>query len=222
MRYNPDLAPALKNLSFKIKAGQKVAVVGRTGAGKSSLYQLLLGFRQTNKGEVLIDNLNINEYSLFNLRSEINVVLQHPFVVQTDTIRQNLDPQGEFETSKIKNALKSAALVQDTQEGTTTQSLDLNQQANDLSIGQQQLLTLAYALLHDKCHVILLDEPTAQVDAVSQKRVLDNLFAMASDNSITVVMIAHRLETAVTYSDKILVMDKGTVAQFDTALSLLT
>lgn len=136
MRYNPELLPALKNLTFKISAGQKVAVVGRTGAGKSSLYQLLLGFRRTSKGQVLIDDMNINEYSLFNLRSEINVVLQHPFVVQTDTIRQNLDPQGEFDVSKIKNALKSAALINETSADSHSYSLDLNQQANDLSLGQ--------------------------------------------------------------------------------------
>jgi len=81
-------------------------VVGRTGAGKSSLYQLLLGFRRANNGLVLIDRRNINEYSLENLRQNINVVLQHPFVVQTDTVRLNLDPQGKFSDYQLFQALK--------------------------------------------------------------------------------------------------------------------
>lgn len=146
------------------------------------------------------------------------MVLQHPFVVQTDTVRQNLDPLGHYSTEKLEMALKNASLAS----LESKNSLTLSQQANDLSIGQQQLLTLAYALLHDECHLILLDEPTAQVDQQSQKQVLDNLFQMATEHGITVIMIAHRLETAVNYSDKVLVMDKGTVAEFDTALSLLT
>ena len=87
--------------------------------------------------------------------------------------------------------------------------------ASDLSAGQQQLLTLAYSLLQRESQVILLDEPTAQIDYQSQQRVLQSMYDMATVQNMTVMMIAHRLETAVTYSDKILVMDKGTVAEFE-------
>lgn len=218
MRYYPNMAPALSKLNFKIEAGQKVAVVGRTGAGKSSLYQLLLGFRKSNNGIILIDRRSINEYSLENIRSNVNVVLQHPFVVQTDTVRMNLDPLGKLSDNLLVQALKRAALAS-TEAG--NYGLDLNQVCSDLSVGQQQLLTLAFALLHDECHLILLDEPTAQVDTQSQRQVLDSIYTMATDNKITTIMIAHRLETAVTYSDKIMLMDKGSVAEFDTALGLL-
>ena len=75
MRYKPDLRPALRNLTFKIDPGTKVAVVGRTGAGKSTIYQLLIGFRQTNEGQVLIDGYDADKLALKSLRSEINVVL---------------------------------------------------------------------------------------------------------------------------------------------------
>ena len=81
MRYKPDLQPALRNLSFVVEPGEKVAVVGRTGAGKSSLYQLLLGFRTANKGCLLIDDHDVSNMDLAQLRSEINVVLQQPFVI---------------------------------------------------------------------------------------------------------------------------------------------
>jgi len=101
------------------------------------------------------------------------------------------------------------------------QELNLDSLANDLSAGQQQLLTLAYSLLQEDCRVTLLDEPTAQVDHQSQQRVLQSIYSMASAHKMTVMMIAHRLETAVTYSDKVLVMDKGSVAEFDHSYKLL-
>ena len=93
MRYNPDLPPALIQLTFSIQPGEKVAVVGRTGAGKSSLYQLLLGFRKADAGCVRIDGQDISQLDPCSLRRKINVVLQQPFVVETDTIRDNLDPR---------------------------------------------------------------------------------------------------------------------------------
>ena len=87
------MRPALRNVSFTIEAGSKVAVVGKTGAGKSSLYQLLQGFRTPTKGRVLIDDSDISEIPLDTLRSEIDVVHQQPFILTSDTIRKNLDPE---------------------------------------------------------------------------------------------------------------------------------
>ena len=87
MKYKPNLPPALRDLIFTVRAGERIAVVGRTGAGKSSLYQLLLGFRVADKGKVSLDRHDVSKLKLETLRSQINVVLQHPFVVATDTIR---------------------------------------------------------------------------------------------------------------------------------------
>ena len=110
-----------------------MAVVGRTGAGKSSLYQLLLGFRQPESGRILLDRNNITQFSLKNLRSEISVVLQHPFVVQSDTIKQNLDPKGNFTDKQLRRALEQAALANSS---LGAKSLQLESLANELSIGQ--------------------------------------------------------------------------------------
>ena len=103
------MRPALQNLTFRIDPGQRIAVVGRTGAGKSSLYQLLNGFRTTSKGSVLIDDLDISKISLSSLRSEINMVLQQPFVLSSDTIRANLDPKLLFSDKELEKALQDAA-----------------------------------------------------------------------------------------------------------------
>ena len=188
---------------------------------------------------------------LTQLRSDMNVVLQNPFVIQTDSIKENLDPRRLFSDRDIENALTEAAFYQSvaateqqthqlqTNESFDTQDRslesgrhfvsrqnsdaqkDLAKLANDFSVGQQQLLNLAYALLQKSTSILLLDEPTAQVDYKSQKKVLGNLFRMATERKMTVLMIAHRLETAVTYSDKVLVMDQGSVAEFDHSYKLL-
>lgn len=94
MSYKKDLQPALRKLTFEVLPGEKVAVVGRTGAGKSSLFQLLLGLRACSKGAVMIDEQDVSLIDLRYLRGELNVVMQQPFIVQTQTIRENLDPKG--------------------------------------------------------------------------------------------------------------------------------
>ena len=112
MSYSADLQPALKDLSFTILPGEHVAVVGRTGAGKSSLFQLLLGFRQCQEGQVLLDDKDITSYDLNHLRSEINVVLQQPFVTPSETIRKNLDPQNLYSDRILEAALIVSSLIQ--------------------------------------------------------------------------------------------------------------
>lgn len=109
MQYQKNLKPALDNVQFKIEAGKRIAIVGRTGAGKSSLYQLLSRFRSPTSGQIVIDNQDIAKIPLENLRSEIDVVLQHPFILTCDTIRKNLDPNGEFKDEELDKALDDAA-----------------------------------------------------------------------------------------------------------------
>ena len=143
MKYKPNLPPALRDLIFTVRAGERIAVVGRTGAGKSSLYQLLLGFRVADKGKVSLDRHDVSKLKLETLRSQINVVLQHPFVVATDTIRQNLDPRGEFSDAELEQVLRDAAFedqqlqaqgVDDAPNG--NKEVNLNSLASDLSSGQ--------------------------------------------------------------------------------------
>lgn len=139
MSYKEGLEPALRNLSFVVEAGEHVAVVGRTGAGKSSLFQLLFGFRQPNKGQVMLDEYDITSMDLTYLRNELNVVLQQPFVIPNDTIRQNLDPRGLQSDQYLEEALLKSSLIKT---NLPESSLDLDSKASMLSTGQVQLLAL--------------------------------------------------------------------------------
>jgi ABC-type multidrug transport system fused ATPase/permease subunit len=92
MVYKPGLPHALRDLTFTLKPGQRIAVVGRTGAGKSSLFQILAGFRRPTEGKLKINGKDVREYPLKELRQRLNVVFQNPFIIESDSIRDNLDP----------------------------------------------------------------------------------------------------------------------------------
>jgi len=105
MRYSKKLEPALTDLSFRIESGEKVAIVGRTGSGKSSLFQLIQGFRPPFRGQVQIDDSPIESYNLSDLRNALNVVLQSTFVISSNTIAENLDPKQIHSASDLEFAL---------------------------------------------------------------------------------------------------------------------
>lgn len=209
MKYQDHLEPALKGLSFKIKPGQKVAVVGRTGAGKSSLFQLLQGFRENCEGQILLDGRNILSLTKKQLRQSINVVLQNPYFNENDTIRNNLlgiddgtspGAKSSVSDADLQSALKAASLDQ----------VKLDDRTSVLSGGQVQLLALAQAILNQNdASILLLDEPTSHIDSKSQAKVLQNLFQVAQQKGQTVLMVAHRLDTAVTYCDQVMVLEEG-------------
>jgi len=146
MKYQDHLEPALKGLSFKIKPGQKVAVVGRTGAGKSSLFQLLQGFRENCDGQILIDGHNILSLTKRQLRQSINVVLQNPYFNENDTIRNNLLGIDHERPEDAKNTVSDAEL-QKALEAASLDQIKLEDRASVLSGGQVQLLALAQAIL---------------------------------------------------------------------------
>lgn len=208
MRYKHDLEPALKNLSFSVQAGEQVAVVGRTGAGKSSLFQLLFRFRSASKGQVLIDGKSVEDLDLQQLRKSLNVVLQQSFVISNETLRQNLDPVGLIKDDVLLEALRESSLIQTKEDAA---NLTLDTLAKQLSTGQTQLLALTQALITAKtsesARLLLLDEPTSQIDEGSQRQVLDALLAANKAKNGSSIMIAHKLESAVRYSDRIIVMD---------------
>lgn len=222
LKYQDHLEPALRNLSFKIEPGQKIAVVGRTGAGKSSLFQLLQGFRENCEGQILVDGQNILSLSKKQLRQSINVVLQNPYFNENDTIRNNLLGI-DHELVEAGGALGvSDVELQKVLEAASLDQVKLDDRASVLSGGQVQLLALAQAMLnqHD-ASILLLDEPTSHIDGKSQAKVLQNLFQIAQDKGQTVLMVAHRLDTAVTYCDQIMVLEQGQLNQFGPPLDLL-
>ncbi|KAJ3109314.1 hypothetical protein HDU97_007808 [Phlyctochytrium planicorne] len=216
MRYRPELPLVLNRIRFSIKHGQKCGIVGRTGAGKSSILVALLRLVENASGSVMIDGLDISSIPLTRLRSSIAVIPQDP-VLFSGTIRSNLDPFSEYNDDALWLALEKSDLKHVV--AANAQGLDMvvAENGENFSTGQRQLICLARAMLRS-CKIILLDEATASVDLATDdfiQRAIRESFADA-----TVVTIAHRLNTVADYS-KILVLSNGVVIEEGSPKDLL-
>lgn len=211
LRYDPKGQPTLKNLRLEIQSGFKVGVVGRTGAGKSSLIAAL--FRLTHiDGIIEIDDINTETISLESLRAKISIIPQDP-VLFSESVRYNLDPFGSYTDDAMWRALEEVELK------SMIESLDyrVTEGGANFSVGQRQLICLARAILRNN-KVLVLDEATAnvdpQTDALIQKTIRDKF------RDYTVITVAHRLHTVMD-SDRILVMEAGSAKEYDIPYKLL-
>ncbi|KAI8853864.1 P-loop containing nucleoside triphosphate hydrolase protein [Chytridium lagenaria] len=162
MRYRPDLPLVLKGIKFSIKAGEKCGIVGRTGAGKSSILVALLRLVENSSGSVNIDGLDTSTIPLARLRSSVSVIPQDP-VLFSGTIRSNLDPFSQYSDDAIWKALEKSDLKQSISENPEGLDTVVTENGENFSTGQRQLICLARALLKSS-KIILLDEATASVD----------------------------------------------------------
>ncbi|KAJ2467914.1 hypothetical protein GGI02_003865, partial [Coemansia sp. RSA 2322] len=234
----------LNNLSFAIGSKEKIGVVGRTGAGKSSLTFALLRLVEADSGSILVDGIDISTIGLSDLRSRISIIPQDPALFQ-GTIRDNLDPLHQYTDNEVWSAI-NACQIGDLLEVPTdkyTKKPDLDNDdfyeyedsdlgawiegtglakwveynGSNFSVGQRQLVSLCRALLWRR-KILILDEATASVDSKTDKIVQDVIRREFVD--CTVLTIAHRLNTIMD-SDRVLVMDQGEIAEFDTPAKLL-
>lgn len=227
-RYRSDLDPVLSHIDLEIRPLEKVGIVGRTGAGKSSLALALFRGLEAGEGRIVIDGIDISTIGLQDLRESITIVPQDPTLF-AGTIRTNLDPFGLFTDEDVFAALRRVRLI-DTPSSVSRPStsggsgdplsrinknifLDLSSQVTEsgtnLSQGQRQLLCLARALLKEP-RVILMDEATASIDYNTDAKIQETVHDLKS----TTITIAHRLQTIIDY-DKVLVLEKGEVKEFD-------
>ncbi|KAJ3351385.1 hypothetical protein GGF32_004313 [Allomyces javanicus] len=214
MSYRAGLEPVLRGVSLRIPAGCKCAIVGRSGAGKSSLVAALFRLTELTGGSICIDGIDVARIGLADLRSRITIIPQQPFLF-SGTIRANLDPSELVDDAVLWDCLDRAGIKAfvESQQG----HLDTLVQAEGLSLGQQQLLCLARALVH-KSQILVMDEATAAMDQATDAVVQDVIrheFAHA-----TVVTIAHRLNTIIDY-DMVVVMAAGHVAEVGAPAELL-
>lgn len=214
--YRESLPPVLHGVSVVVEPCQKVAIVGRTGAGKSTILLALLRVIELSAGQILIDGTDISKIGLADLRSRLAIVPQEPLLF-SGTLRFNLDPRSAHTDAEIWLALEQTYMREHVakQEGGLDSSVLLN--GENYSVGQRQLLCLTRALLR-RSTIIVMDEATAsidhQTDALIQASLRQN-FATA-----TLVAVAHRLNTVMDY-DRILVLDGGRVVEFGEPQALL-
>ncbi|XP_035718149.1 multidrug resistance-associated protein 4-like isoform X2 [Vespa mandarinia] len=211
MRYSPNEPPVLKNLTVTIEAGWKVGIVGRTGAGKSSLISALFRlFSEGLEGEIIIDEKDTSTIDLQQLRSRISIIPQEPILFAA-SLRYNLDPFKQYDDIHLWDVLRE---VEFTDIGLNDQILS---NGNNLSIGQKQLICLARSMLR-KNRIIVLDEATANIDSQTDELIQRTLRTKFVD--YTVLCVAHRLNTIID-SNRIIVMDGGEIAEFDHPYELL-
>ena len=259
-RYRADLKPVLTNVTFRIRAGERVGIVGRTGAGKSSLALALFRGLEADSGKIIIDGVDISLIGLQDLREAITIVPQDPTLF-TGTLRSNLDPFGLFTDEEVFTILRQVQLIEapspsassenhtpETHEAPkvvhyfdgsdeanghdltrkmtnshenanifTDLSSPIAESGSNLSQGQRQLLCLARALLKSP-RVLMMDEATASIDYATDAKIQETLRAVKGS---TIITIAHRLQTIVDY-DKVLVLDKGEVVEYDAPWELLS
>ncbi|KAI0342890.1 ABC protein [Trametopsis cervina] len=228
MRYRPGLPLVLKGLSLNIGGGEKIGVVGRTGAGKSSLMLALFRIVELTSGSITIDGVDITKIGLRDLRKKIAIIPQDPLLF-SGTIRSNLDPFSMYDDARLWDALRRSYLVESSDDAKldtdsvkesnkTRYTLDsiVESDGANLSVGERSLLSLARALVKDS-KVVVLDEATASVDLETDSKIQQTIQTQFRDK--TLLCIAHRLRTIISY-DRILVLDAGTIAEFDTPTNL--
>ncbi|KAJ2085402.1 hypothetical protein EV179_006307 [Coemansia sp. RSA 487] len=235
--------PVLHGISLSVRHGEKIGVVGRTGAGKSTMSLALLRFIEASKGRVVLDGVDISTIGLEDLRRNITIIPQDP-VLFNGTVRYNIDPFEEYPDELIWDALRRTHLTREQSSQTTSASAsimedtntdgelalermtgifgslddEIKQNGQSLSLGQRQLVAMARALVR-RSKLIIMDEATASVDFDTDKKLQRTIRGYEFANS-TLFCIAHRLRTIIDY-DRVLVLDKGKVIEFDTPKNLL-
>jgi ATP-binding cassette subfamily B protein len=207
----------LRDVSFTIEPGETVAIVGHTGAGKTTIISLLMRFYDVQKGAVRIDGVDVKEMDLPELRRRYGVVLQDPFLF-TGTVEGNIrlgtDWITDADVEKAAEDVNLADFIRALPQGFKE---EVHERGSTLSTGQKQLISFARALAHDP-KILILDEATSSVDTETELRVRDALSRMVEGR--TSVVIAHRLST-IQRADKIIVMHKGQVREVGTHQQLL-
>lgn len=215
LRYYNGGPQVLKNLSFDIQGNKKVGIVGRTGAGKSSIVSGLLRMPEPD-GDIIIDGVNIKNISLQESRQCVSVLGQTP-VIFSGSIRDNLDPLGRHDDVALWAVLKTVGLKTLTENLNGKLQYELSQGGENLSIGERQLICLARTLLQQS-KIVILDEPTAHVDPNTEQTIWNTVHEELKNS--TIITIAHRLNT-VRDSDIILALRDGEVAELGTFNDLL-
>lgn len=214
--YNPGV-PVLKGVSFEIPAGKTMAVVGHTGAGKTSIISILNRLYEIESGKILIDDRDLRDYDIYSLREHIGIVLQDVFLF-SGTIYENITLRNSnIPLSKVEEVCKLLDIHDFVQRLPGGYNFNVMERGNTLSQGQRQLLSFARALLYNPS-ILILDEATSSVDSESEQLIQKAIDTLIQDR--TSIVIAHRLST-IRKADQIIVMDKGRITERGNHQSLM-
>ena len=214
LQYRPETPLVLKNLTFNVKQGDKIGIVGRTGAGKSTICLCLSRILEPTNGQIIVDGVDISKLNLTDLRSRITVIPQDPIMFK-GTLRYNLDPSKKVDEQEILRVLEEAQLGELIKQDGLDLKIDEN--GSNLSSGEKQLICICRAILR-KSKVVILDEATSNIDVVTEQKI-QHLLNTCLDGC-TVLTVAHRLNTIMN-SQKILVLSFGEIAEYDSPRNLM-
>jgi ABC-type multidrug transport system fused ATPase/permease subunit len=220
MRYRKGLPLVLQGLTLHVKAGERIGIVGRTGAGKSSIMSTLFRMVEISSGSIKIDGIDISKVGLLDLRQRLAIIPQDPTLFR-GTVRSNLDPFGEHTDLEMWSALRQADLVDqeiamDDKSGRIHLDSIVEEEGLNFSLGQRQMMALARALVRGS-QIIVCDEATSSVDFETDQKIQKTM--MTGFKGKTLLCIAHRLKTIIHY-DRIVVMEAGRIAEVDTPVKL--
>nr|XP_050025537.1 ATP-binding cassette sub-family C member 5-like isoform X1 [Dermacentor andersoni] len=215
LRYRDGLPLVLHSISFHARGGHKVGIVGRTGAGKSSILVALMRMKELESGCILLDGIDISTLGLHELRSSIAVIPQEPVLFQ-GTVRYNLDPANRKTDEELWDVLERAHLKAKIEKEDKQLECVVEKNGDNFSVGERQLLCLARAMLrHNK--ILVLDEATASVDAETDRLIQQTVQETFAD--CTVLTIAHRLHSVLS-CDMVIVLDAGQVVEMGSPFTL--
>jgi subfamily B ATP-binding cassette protein MsbA len=207
--FNYEDIVILKNINLTVKKGKTIALVGSSGAGKSTLADLVPRFHDVSSGEIFIDGVNIKDYSLTSVRSQMGIVTQEP-ILFNDTIANNIALGMEAATEEqIAEAARIANADNYIQQKEDKYNTNIGDRGSKLSGGERQRLTIARAVLKNP-PILILDEATSALDTESERLVQDAINKMMQNR--TSIVIAHRLST-IRHADEIVVLQKGEIAE---------
>jgi ATP-binding cassette subfamily C (CFTR/MRP) protein 1 len=221
MRYREGLPMVLQGIDLHVKGGERIGIVGRTGAGKSSIMSALFRLVELSGGSITIDGINIGNIGLHDLRSRLAIIPQDPTLFR-GTVRSNLDPFSEHSDLELWSALRQSYLVteeaslEDKSPGRVHLDGIVEEEGLNFSLGQRQLMAMARALVRGS-QIIVCDEATSSVDMETDQKIQRTI--ATGFKGKTLLCIAHRLRTIINY-DRICVLDAGRIVELDSPLNL--
>ena len=207
--YEDTNITALKNLSFTVNRGETLAIIGKTGSGKSTILELIGRLYDVSEGEILIDGKNICDINLYNLRDSIGYVPQDAFLF-SDSIRNNIKfGKNNATDEEVIEAAKNASVHKNIMEFSKGYDTVLGERGISLSGGQKQRVSIARAIIHDP-QILLFDDCLSAVDTETEEKILHNLFKISKDK--TTIIVSHRISSAKN-ADKIIILEDGAIVQ---------